>query len=490
MTKFTFLFLFLVILCTNQFAQSVNYEDAKKVAENKLIDLGKNHVYTVRNEEQGQISQELYYAFELKPKGYVVVSSRKDLPAVIAYSFESNFNLEHNDNNPLKDLLEADIAARIHSISLMNAGIIKQRNKQWEQLLFGNNDQKTLLEYWPSEGTTSSGGWIESNWTQNAPYKNFCPMDPVTSQRSLVGCPATAMGMILEFFQKVNDTEFTAEDEYYHAYAGRNYQIDGDYEEHDFLSFPQINEYLVSITAKFEDNQELTNDEKAALSFACGVAAKQVYSSGGSGTFGVDQALNAYQKFGFDEALLLDNSNPEIFNLMSQNIKEARPVHLAVVNESWTSGHNVVVDGYNTDDYYHVNFGWGGSYNGWYLLPEELPYELTVIEGVIVNIAFPPLGTDVYDISEAKDLNLNIYPNPATDFICTSFEASANESIVMSIIDCFGRVLYKEAHDTSKINDRNEFNLDLNSIGISVAGTYVLKVETENNFASAKFVVY
>ena len=49
-------------------------------------------------------------------------------------------------------------------------------------------------------------------------------------------------------------------------------------------------------------------------------------------------------------------------------------------------GHNVVVDGYNTDDYYHINFGWGGSSNGWYLIPEEIPYGLTVIEGLIVDV--------------------------------------------------------------------------------------------------------
>ena len=49
-------------------------------------------------------------------------------------------------------------------------------------------------------------------------------------------------------------------------------------------------------------------------------------------------------------------------------------------------GHNVVIDGYNTNDYYHLNFGWGGSYNGWYLLPSQIPYGLTVVEGAIVDI--------------------------------------------------------------------------------------------------------
>ena len=35
---------------------------------------------------------------------------------------------------------------------------------------------------------------------------------------------------------------------------------------------------------------------------------------------------------------------------------------------------------------FHLNFGWGGPYNGWYLLPDEIPYGLTVIEGAIVDI--------------------------------------------------------------------------------------------------------
>jgi len=67
-------------------------------------------------------------------------------------------------------------------------------------------------------------------------------------------------------------------------------------------------------------------------------------------------------------------------------MKDAQPAHLAVVNPPWTMGHNVVVDGYNTDEFYHINFGWGGTYNGWYHIPDDIPYGLTVIEGLIVDI--------------------------------------------------------------------------------------------------------
>jgi hypothetical protein len=50
----------------------------------------------------------------------------------------------------------------------------------------------------------------------------------------------------------------------------------------------------------------------------------------------------------------------------------------------------MVVDGYDNDGFFHINFGWGGSYDGWYSLPEELPFELTVLEGIVVDI--DPVG--------------------------------------------------------------------------------------------------
>ncbi len=60
-------------------------------------------------------------------------------------------------------------------------------------------------------------------------------------------------------------------------------------------------------------------------------------------------------------------------------------MHLAVVTPAWDAGHNVVVDGYS-EEMYHLNFGWGGQYNGWYNLPDGIPYGLTVVEGAVVDL--------------------------------------------------------------------------------------------------------
>ena len=255
-----------------------------------------------------------------------------------------------------------------------------QRSSESELVLNINIPQWIITE------TTSYDGFLETQWSQNPPYNNFCPIDLASGDRSVAGCPAVAMAQILNYHQTIKNTVFNDSDDYYHSYAGNNYWIDNDYEEYDFPSFPDLNNYLDVLVYNYQNQIPLTDDDMAALVFGCGVAAEQVYNPAGSGTFGVAQAYQAYRRFSFDEVELLDEDDPDIYDRMQQNIEDGLPVHIAVVNEGWTVGHNMVVDGYNAEDKYHINFGWGGSYDGWYLIPEELPFELTVIEGVIVDI--------------------------------------------------------------------------------------------------------
>ena len=493
MKKLILLVLISTIVIIKLFSQNVSYNDAFKVAENKLTLMGKHYSHGVLSDvinPPGKNGQNLFFVFELEPVGYIVVTGRKDLPPVIAYSFEDNFQDETNSQNPLMDLLVMDIEARVSSTDKMGKEIIERNKLEWKNLLSDNPEKNVLFEQWPPEGTTTTGGWLETNWTQNAPYKNFCPIDPVTSQRSYVGCPATAMAQIVNYFKTTNETQFSDADDYYHSYAGRNYWIDDDFEEHDFLSFPKINEYLDSIAGKYEIAHPLTNDEKAALSFACGVAANQVYTSEGSGTFGVSQAHDAYMKFGFAEAVLIDDGDTSLYATISQNMMDARPCHFAIVNESWTVGHNVVLDGYNTDEYYHLNFGWGGASNGWYLVPDDnMPYELSVIEGVVVDIAYPPVFTGFSNDMKSTGANIHIYPNPAINFITVVTDMKKGESVEINIKDSFGRIIYIDRRNATQVNGRNGFNINLSSVPSLKSGMYILNIETYDTILIGRFFV-
>jgi hypothetical protein len=330
----------------------------------------------------------LCYCFDLQPRGYVVVSGATSLPPVIAYSFTSEAGSDTESGNPLIDLLRWDLGLRLDQVDRLPAAVAAEQRAAWGEYLAGV--PRTLasrdFEQWPPAGSTPTGGWVLTNWSQDPNYSSLCPLDHVTHQHSFAGCPAVAMAQIVNYHARLNRTHFNDTDDYYHSYQNNYYWIDNSYASWGFPSFPQLNAHLDALFDNYFFGTTPSITREAALVFACGTAAKQVYSASGSGTFSVSQALDAYQRFGCDTAVLLDANTPDLQVRLSKNMMSAHPAHLAVVNAGWTAGHNLVMDGYNTDGYYHLNFGWGGSYNGWYLLLVGLPYQLTVIEGVIADI--------------------------------------------------------------------------------------------------------
>ncbi|MBL7104149.1 MAG: C10 family peptidase [Bacteroidales bacterium] len=496
-------FLFgLIFIITNfltgfsAYADAVDFQTARKAAHQKLFELSKAGILSIKNDKNIYYNKEgkaLFYIFELNPSGYIVVTGDTDLPPVIAYSFENDYQLTGSQENILIKLLISDIKLRLKNIDNLPDKIIQQRNNDWQGLLNEEIIKKSsdLFQQWPPEGTTSTGGWLESNWTQSSPYNNFCPMDPVTNIRSVAGCPAVAMAMIVNYYETINDTYFTDDDDYYHAYAGRNYWIDDDFEDLDFPSFPTLNAHLDTLTNCYINHTTLKPDEKAALTFACGVAAHQVYTSSISGTFGVSQAYDAYMKFSFEDALLLDENDTALYTYLSQNMMDARPVHLAVVDPPGTMGHNVVIDGYNTDDYYHLNFGWGGSYNGWYLLPDEIPYGLTVIEGAIVNIAYPPVYTTILKNKlDIVDFSLEISPNPVKNYAEINYSLDEPANVVIEIFNITGLLVQTLVNDDMD-DGICKYTWNLNCSGASKIkdGIYFCRLRVNDMSETKKFII-
>ncbi len=91
-------------------------------------------------------------------------------------------------------------------------------------------------------------------------------------------------------------------------------------------------------------------------------------------------------KFGFDSASHMDYSY-QLLNVLEEEMKYARPVELSINTPDYDSGHAINCDGYNTDDYFHLNFGWGSSDSScWYILPEGMPSGYSIISGMVYNI--------------------------------------------------------------------------------------------------------
>ena len=324
--------------------------------------------------------------------------------------------------------------------------------------------------------TLRADGFLGSHWTQDYPYNQLCPRDPVNGNAySVAGCPAIAMGQIINYLRTTQDTRFTDDDDYNHYYAGRNYVIDDDWASLKFPSFPMLNEMLDSIDATFQRGEELSDELAAALVFACGTACTQVYTSQSSGTFYVDQAFDAYQRFGFTDCVLYREPSDEMYATLISNLQAGYPAHLAVENPAGTVGHNVVVDGYReSDGKFHINFGYGGTLDNWYDIPDpNFYYGMTKVEGIILNI-IPSMGPLAVHESTIQQ-PLEVYPNPVSNVLF--IKNLPCKTVEYSIFNMLGQ----------------EVTTGYSAGTISVTGLekgiYFLQVKGENFCETAKFVV-
>ena len=326
-------------------------------------------------------------------------------------------------------------------------------------------------------------GWsqtplLTTKWNQGYPYNILCPADPYENYaRCYTGCPATAMGQILNHLRTTQNTRFDDSDDYTANYAGRQFHIDDDWDTYQFPSFPQLNVLLDSADAAFQRGEVLSDSLVAAVIFASGVACEQVYtasSSYGSGTFSVYQAFDAYHRFGFTDSQLFQEPDSTMYAILISNLQNGYPAHLAVENPEGTSGHNVVVDGYReSDGKFHINFGWGGSKDNWYHLPDPngFSYGWTKIEGIIVNII--PTTTAVQEFSSQQPLT--VYPNPVSGVLF--IKDLPCEAVDYAIFDVLGRMVADGSTEGT-----------LSVAGLE-KGIYILQVKGEKLLKTAKFVV-
>lgn len=346
-------------------------------------------------DEDGTI---LAYVADLEPRGFIALSADTDIAPVIAYSFRASFPAEADKSNPLGRLLRMDLKLRSKALAenpeLKNA----ETARLWDLLAAGETEDggNTTFQQWPPEGTTSTGGWVDTTWGQDEPYNMFCPLDPIDGLRSYVGCVATAYSQIVHYHRLCNIT-FTNSD----AYMTRSgMKLDADADLYDFPSFAEVNGYLSSIRTRYSQGEALDDADMAALSLACGLAVKMGYGSDGSGahTAAVQKAL--VERFGYYSADLFDAITDAGLVALQENMINAKPALLSFSPPDGWGGHAFVCDGYNTDGEYHLNFGWGRERpkaitEAWYRIPTGMLYRDCVFTECVLNIEPTPPAVEV-----------------------------------------------------------------------------------------------
>lgn len=210
---------------------------------------------------------------------------------------------------------------------------------------------------------------IASRWNQGAPYNNLCP-DYQTNRRSVTGCVATAMAQVMNYHQWPAAT--TAE---IPGYTTGAYKI-------VMPAIPAGSSIdWTNMRNVYEPNiySETEAMAVAELMLYCGTSVLMNYGpSSGSYSFRVADALKSYYDYNITTKCISRSfySYGDWIEIMYHELSQNRPIVYG--GQSTTAGHEFVVDGYDSEDYFHINWGWGGSGDNYFKLSVLDPAQLGI----------------------------------------------------------------------------------------------------------------
>lgn len=280
--------------------------------------------------------QALLYVFNNQTNGgFVVVAGDDRANAVLAVTGQGSFD---------PALLHPGMQWWLHEAEASMA-----------RLMADNNSQRTMVIR--AEGlATSVGPLLSTQWGQGAPYNNLCPEDREHDGQSVTGCTATALAQILNYHRYPERGSGTVT----YTTSTHGMSISADLSAFTFDWVNMADNYSSGSATKAQQTAV------AQLMYACGVACQMDYCTLGSGSsalpniletnFGIDKACTAHERKYF--------TTNEWNEIVMTELNASRPVLYA--GSSLYGGHAFVCDGYNADNLYHINWGWYGSYNGYF----------------------------------------------------------------------------------------------------------------------------
>lgn len=198
---------------------------------------------------------------------------------------------------------------------------------------------------------------VTSKWDQDSPYGDLCP-------NGISGCVATAMAQVMNYNEWPE--RGTGSNSYYDSYSGSYVSANFDVEYRWDL---MLDEYDM-------ESSEESRNAVATLMYHCGVASNMSYMQGASGALSQNAVAALVENFGYpaDVQILYRDYRPyeEWIDLIKGQLDAGSPVLLGAMSTG--GGHEFVIDGYNTEGYFHVNWGWSGLSDGYFLITSLNPY--------------------------------------------------------------------------------------------------------------------
>lgn len=318
---------------------SALFANGKQISQNAALSAACKYSRTgqvapAKNLRSDKTNNAPYYAFNLE-QGYVIVSGDDEMTELVGYAENGFFDAE---NVPPQMQLWLDGYAEY--VAAVQSGKAKAR--------------KILLSDSPSVVVEPL---VTTKWNQDAPFNNFAPEytdDNNNTQRCATGCAATAMAQIMKFHN------WPEQGVGHYSYEHQSFgTISSNFSEHVYDWTNMIDRY---------NNGEYSNvqaDAVALLMKDCGVSLNMNYGPvSGASIYSYTPAFKNYFRYSSRTVNRSGCETAEFTKIITDELQEGRPIIYCGTGED--GGHAFVVDGYDTNYFLHVNWGWGGYSDGYF----------------------------------------------------------------------------------------------------------------------------
>lgn len=363
-----FLLLISLFITTTMMAGPVDQETAKQKAINFVANkMGNKAQRSMKVTESGikktsnraANAQGYLHVFNIDGGGYVIVSGDDRTEEILGYSTTGTFDAENIPENMrafLQEYVDGIQYLNDHNVQNTNAGPQKKKEK--------GNIRRIAK--------TSIDPLINARWNQSEPFDQYCPT--YSGNRAATGCVATALAQIMNHHKWPNYTTttipayYTDTRNFYRAAISAGTAIDWNNIK-DKYGWINENGSWKQYTYTSTEGQAVAN-----LMKLCGQAVKMDYycdNYGSSGAVTSDCITALVKYFDYEESTCkwLDRVNfsyNDWQSIIYAELAANRPVLYS--GQSAGSGHAFVCDGYDTDDFFHINWGWGGMSDGFFRL--------------------------------------------------------------------------------------------------------------------------
>ena len=194
-------------------------------------------------------------------------------------------------------------------------------------------------------------------WDQIEPYNNLCPL--LNNERTYTGCGNTAAAQVMRFHKWPASP--IADVEWHNNITGKKEYCELKSHVYDWDNM--IYDYNVEYS-------ETEAKAVAQLMADLGKATQSVYEAEGTSCTVRDVAAAFVNVFNYSPelavALRSDYTYDEYIAMIRENLDNRQPVIYSGYAQNYAGGHAFVCDGIDANNLLHIDWGWGGLFNGYF----------------------------------------------------------------------------------------------------------------------------